>query len=450
VLPAIAIGAWKMRKLPRQIRLLFVLVAMLAATEAWRWLCGAPVATEGNDRTPVADSLQGFVANFGSLALHDPVNTVLIVAGFAASLWTWRNGNHGDTSSRRRWLAGFALISAILPIVVTLALGRFHTVEELRYLQSLQLLGLPLAGLLAEGIERIARTRAPVLIACALVLAIIAAPTWSGASRAALRDYLVDQETCLRDAIAREHLALGAATYWRANELTARFPNGPLIVPLSVDVAPRMRNNVDLGWLSPIDANAPLPPLTFVDEYGYASDALDRSFGPASRRVVCPRSAYRLYEPEDGALAHLYGYADWLPSQLLQRTRVATVPAAAWAAEPKYAAGDAVRAAGTFAQPTLVLATAIDIPKGVVAVDLAYRFRVLGPGAMVQWHIAIVDEAGKPQTDLGSGRLDASAGERRLALPLGARGAAGDVLGISLAVAGDVDLEVSRVRVAVR
>jgi len=61
-----------------------------------------------------------------------------------------------------------------------------------------------------------------------------------------------------------------------------------------------------------------------------------------------------------------------------------------------------------------------------------------------------VDEAGVPTTELGSGVLDPSADLRRFALPLGAREAAGEVLGISLIVQGGVDLEVTRVRVAVR
>ena len=55
----------------------------------------------------------------------------------------------------------------------------------------------------------------------------------------------------------------------------------------------------------------------------------------------------------------------------------------------------------------------------------------------------LLDEAGAPLTELGSGVLDPAADERRFALPLGARGAAGAVLGISLMAQGGVELEVT-------
>ena len=451
-LPAIFVCVWvgRTRRSAWHTRAALLVATILIASECLRWLYGNPFATESNDRTPIGVSFDAIVANMASLATRDPVNTLLIAAGFVATVWALRRPRNGGDVSQRRLLAAFALLSALLPIVVSLALGRYHSFEELRYFQSMQLLVLPLAGLLASSIERIANRRAYVSSAVAAAIAIVLSPLFAGSSRAALRGYLVDQEICLRDAIAREHLTLGAATYWRANEMTARLSDGPVIVPLSTDVAPRMRNIVDLGWLDPLDVDALPTAIDFVDEYGYAPEALDRAFGPASRRVVCPRSAYRIYRREDGALAHLYRHADWLPSQLLQRVGVANVPAAAWAAEDRFVTGDAIRASGTFAQPMPVLATAFDIPKGAIEVELAYRYRALTADASVAWHVAIVDEAGVPTTELGSGVLDPSADLRRFALPLGAREAAGEVLGISLIVQGGVDLEVTRVRVAVR
>jgi len=447
-LPAIA-ACWWMRASRRSTwhaRAALVVAVILVASEIVRWLAGAPLATEGNDRTPIGVSLEMIAANAASLAVRDPLNTLLIVAGFFATVWTLTRTD----VPLRRFLAGFALLSALLPIAATLMLGRYHSFEELRYFQSIQLLALPLAGALASGIERIVARRAYAALWCALAIAVALAPTLAGSSRAALRGYLADQETCLRDAIAREHLGLGAATYWRANEMTARLRDGPVIVPLSGDVAPRMRNIVQLGWLNPLDANAALPTLDFVDEHGYTPEALDRAFGPAARRIVCPRSAYRIYRPEDGALAHLYRHADWLPSQLLQRVGVARVPAAAWAVDDKYIAGDAIRAAGIFVQAAPVLATALDVPRGPLDVEFAYRYRAIGADARVHWHAAIVDEAGSILTELGSGVLDTSPDERRLALPLRARDADGDILGLSLAVEGEVDLQVASVRVAVR
>ena len=61
-----------------------------------------------------------------------------------------------------------------------------------------------------------------------------------------------------------------------------------------------------------------------------------------------------------------------------------------------------------------------------------------------------VDEAGAPIAELGAGELDASAGQRRFALPLAQRPDAGSVLGLALTAQGDVDLRVAHVRVAVR
>ena len=459
ILPAIALCAWLgLRRGSIWHRNVAVLLTiLLVAYEFLRWLFGAEFGTHTNDRMSPMTALTGIVRDFGILLRNDPFSTWLIAAGLAgavvalfaripvASASSWNVPAQG-----MRLLAGFVLLAVLLPLAASLLLGRYHSLEEFRYLQTLGLLTMPLAALVIARVPAVMAARV-YRIACGAVagLAVVLAMTLD-ADRAALANYATDQEACLRDAVQRHGLTFGAATYWHANEMAARFARGPIIAPLNADAGPRMRTVVNLAWLGAFAERADeLPVLGFVDEDGYSPGQLDRVFGKPASRIQCPRSAYRLYRPEDGALAHWYRAADWLPAQLLVMLGRSVVPAAAWAADDTFVSGDSVHASGRFDVAIAVLASVLDVPPGRVGVWFDYRQQRRGADAAVHWEVVALDESGNLLARLGGGVLEPAGALRRIDLALGERPQGSHVLGITIAVQGEVDLRVAAVGISV-
>jgi hypothetical protein len=294
------------------------------------------------------------------------------------------------------------------------------------------------------------RQRLVAAMYAAVALLALLAPVFIDASRSALYANEHDQERCLRDLAAKKELKFGVAEFWHALEMTARFPDAPVVAPLSTDAGPRMSMVTNLGWFGAI-ANQPdaIPTLDFVDEYSYAPTLLDEVFGKPSETAACPRSAYRVYRPADGALAHLYRHFEWMPGQILQRLGKVTLPAAAWAADEVFVEGDAIHAHGSLAPSTPVLITAQDFPAGRMQAWLAYSFTAREAGASVRWDITALDASGNSLVPVGQGSLPASAAVTQIDLPLNARPQNSPGLGISVTATGDVDLRIVAIGIRV-
>ena len=424
-----------------------------------RWILASagadPFGGDQNLRIATTAALTGMLRDFAGMAGREPILSACVVLAVAATVAlclgvaarTYRvSVPHGDDRS------GFALLVLMVvlaPLAASAGLGRHISIEAFRYCQSVVLLGLPLAGLVAGWIARvnvrpIARWSGWGVLAACVLLALTAER-----SRAALYRIESDQATCLREAAQRENLTLGAAGFWHAVELTARFPQGPVLIPLAKDAAPRMLMT-NLGWLGAFARSGePLPTLDFVDEYGYSADALDRTYGAQFERVACPRSVYRIYRPQQGALAQLFRHAAWLPSDLLARVDRAVVPAAAWATDLRFAEGDTLHARGAFAQPATVVSSTLDVPPGRLQLWVDYAFRPSSPLASVRWEVVALDEQGQPRANLGGGQLEQAPTARRTDLPLQERSGDMATIGIAIAVQGDADLLIRAIGVAV-
>ncbi len=452
MLPALALcGVAALRRRTRWHGLAALLLALiLVGCEGLRRFAATPFATDAGDRIGAMTSLAGFARDLRLLFVNDPFNSLMIGAGLctaiALSIGAVRGAGHRAGFGNAWGLLAFFLVpAALVPLAASLALGRYHTVEEWRYLQTFALLPLPLVVLAGARVGERAGRIAAAAVAAAAILTLATL----GSDRRAGLGYAADQEACLRDAARRQGLQFGVATYWHAGAMTARFAHGPVVAPLGGDLGPRMRTIVDLGWLGAFAERASgLPTLQFVDETGYTREQLDRVFGPSATRLDCPRSSYRLYRARDGALAHWFRAADWLPSQLLQRLGRAVVPAAAWAADADFAAGDGVHVQRRFAVATPVLRTALDVPPGRVEVWLDYRYVPRAPGAGVRWEVHALDEAGFPRARLGFGTLERADAAHRVDLPLAPPAVDNRVLGIVIAAEGDVDLQIAAVGLA--
>jgi hypothetical protein len=462
VLPAFALCVgmcrWKRSAWHGQAALL--LAFALIASELVRWLraeAGAdPFGGDRNQRVAMSAALEGMLRDAGALFAREPGMSFCVLLALAATITLCLRSARADSQPNapasvddRRSLAVFVLIAVLAPMAASIVLGRHISIEAFRYCQPLTLLGLLLAGLLASGIAR-SRLRAgerwlrwAVAVECVLLAVMV------DRSRAALDLVERDQEQCLRAAAEREDLHLGAAGFWYAVELTARFPLGPVLIPLGRDAAPRMMMMTNLAWLGAFSRSADeLPALDFVDEYGYTQDALDRTYGAVFERVACPRSAYRIYRPRQGALAQLYRHADWLPAQLLARLRQAVVPAAAWVTDMRFAEGDIAHASGTFAEPATIVASALEVPAGRLQVWIDYAWRPSAPSASVHWEIVELDGQGNPRASLGEGQLLATAASQRFDLPVREREGNTAAIGLAVAVQGEVDLRIRAIGVA--
>lgn len=419
---------------------------VMVASEAVRWLTAQAFGTDPGDRIPAATSIAVFVRDLKQLAVGDPFGTLLVIVGLLATLATLRS----TVTPAMRGFAAFILLSIAAPLAAALVLGRYHSLEEWRYVQSIGLLGVPLAGVIATHVGpylAVTVHRA----AWPAIFAFVIATGWiAGVDRRALAGYAADQEACLRDLAQTNHLHRGIATYWHANEMSARFTHGPLVIPASADLGPRMRTIVDLGWLGVwAERASDLPVIDFVDEDGYAIEALDRAFGAPASRAVCPRSTYRIYRAADGVLGRWFRHADWIPSRLLDSLHRVVVPAAAWPADPRFIDGDALHAVGAFASSQPVLATAFDIPAGDLAVWIDYRLALPSGEGRANWQVATLDDQGTVVSVLGSGALAPSAEPVRFDLAIGTSPAKAHVLGIVVTVQGDADIRIGAVGVGV-
>lgn len=459
VLPALALcgglGLWQRSSWHRQAAAM--LAVLLIASELLRRLLAESGADafggDQNQRIAATAALAGMLRDLGTLFAREPVTSSCVLLASAATIALClkparaegRDAVPGPLDGRRQ-LALFALLSALAPVAASVVLGRHISIEAFRYCQSVTLLGLPLAGWIAQALPRPVERWSWGLVAAQVLLVAGLADH----SRAALASVEREQEQCLRAATERENLHLGAAGFWHAVELTARFPQGTVLIPLNSDAGPRMQMMTNLAWLGAFARNGDeLPTLDFVDEHGYAGDVLDRTYGAEFERVSCPRSAYRLYRPQHGALSQLYRHASWLPTQLLAQVGRAVVPAAAWAADPRFADGDAAHASGAFEQATTVVANALEVPAGRPQLWIDYAFRPDTPLASATWEAVALDQQGNPRATLGGGLLPAAATPQRIDLSLQAGNGAPSAIGLAVAVKGGADLRVRAIGIAV-
>jgi hypothetical protein len=440
---------------------LLILLALLVGAEALRWLFpsdtmrwvaalsgseqGFQVGGDPNMRIPPADSLARMLTGFGELIRADVATSIIELACVVATLWVlaaaFRVRDRTAGTSNQAILVAFIGATALAPMLASIFLGRHIAIHAFRYEQTIALLPLPLAMLVASAFWQ--RQRLVVAMYAAVALLALLAPVFIDASRSALYANEREQERCLHDLAAKKQLKFGVAEFWHALEMTARFPDAPVIAPLSTDAGPRMSMVTNMGWFGAI-ANRPdaIPTLDFVDEYSYTPALLDEVFGKPSETVACPRSAYRVYLPADGALAHLYRHFEWMPGQILQRLGRIAMPAAAWAADEVFVEGDAIHVNGSLAPSTPVLITAQDFPAGRIQAWLAYSFTAREAGASVRWDITALDANGNALVPVGQGSLPASSAVTQIDLPLAARPQNSPGLGISVTVSGGVDLRI--------
>jgi hypothetical protein len=470
ILPAIAYCAWRYVGSTTRWhgQALLILIVLLIGAEALRWLFpsdtmrwvaalsgrtqGFQVGGDPNMRIPPADSFARMLAGFGELIRADVVTSMIELACVVATLWVlataFRARDRSGATSNRAILAAFVGAAALTPMLASIFLGRHIAIHAFRYEQTIVLLLLPLAMLIAAAFwQRQWLVRA--MYAAVALLALLA-PVFIDASRSALYANEHDQEQCLRDIAANKELKFGVAEFWHALEMTARFPDAPVVAPLSIDAGPRMSMVTNMGWFGAIaNRSDAIPTLDFVDEYSYTPALLDEVFGRPSETVACPRSAYRVYRPADGALAHLYRHFEWMPGQILQRLGQVALPAAAWAADEVFVEGDAIRANGSLAPSTPVLITAQDFPAGRTQAWLAYSFAAREAGSSVRWDVTALDANGNALASVGQGSLPASNKVTQIDLPLNARPDNAPGLGISVTASGDVDLRIVAIGIRV-
>jgi hypothetical protein len=465
MLPAIGYCGWRCVTTKRrwQAHALVILLALLIGAEALRWLLpsdtmrwvtalsgneqGFQVGGDPNMRIPAAESLARMLSGFGELIRADLATSVIelaaVVATFQvlASAFRARARVPDPPAHNRAILVAFIAAAALAPMLASVLLGRHIAIHAFRYCQTIVLLLLPLSLLVAAAFRR--RRRVVWAMYATVALVALLTPFFIDASRATLHANEHDQEQCLRDLAAHKNLKFGVAEFWHALEMTARFPAGPVVAPLSTDAGPRMSMVTNMGWFGAIaNQSDSIPTLDFVDEYSYAPALLDEVFGKAGETAACPRSAYRVYRPADGALAHLYRHFEWMPGQILQRLGKVALPAAAWVADEAFVDGDAIRASGTLAASTPLLITAQDFPPGRMQIWLAYSFAAREVGASAQWDVTALDANGNAIASVGQGSLSTTDQVKQINLPLNARPENSPGLGISVTASGGVDVRI--------
>ena len=280
---------------------LLILIALLTGAEALRWLFpsdtmrwvaalsgseqGFQVGGDPNMRIPAADSLARMLAGFGELIRADVVTSIIELACVVATLGVLaaamrRRDRSRDTSSQAA-LAAFIGAAALAPMLASVLLGRHIAIHAFRYEQTIVLLLLPLSMIVATAFWQ--RQRLVSAQYAAVALLALLAPVFIDTSRSALYANEHDQEECLRDLATKKELRFGVAEFWHALEMTARFPDAPVVAPLSTDAGPRMSMVTNMGWFGAM-ANRPdaIPTLDFVDEYSYTPAVLDEVFGKQS------------------------------------------------------------------------------------------------------------------------------------------------------------------------
>jgi hypothetical protein len=465
IVPAIAYCAyrWFAAKTRWHVWAFLTLLALLIGAEALRWLFpsdtmrwvaalagaeqGFQVGGDPTMRVSAGESLARMMSGFAGIFRADPLTSIIELAAVLASAWIIvaafrvRDRTEGAAVRNRALLAALIVASIAAPLLASIVLGRHIAVHAFRYCQTIVLLLVPLSMLVAAAFRR--RPAFAWTAYGAVAIAALLLPVLIDASRSALRANERDQEQCLRSLAANRNLKFGVAEFWHALEMTARFPTAPVVAPLSTDAGPRMSMVTNMGWFGAL-AERPedIPTLDFVDEYSYPPELLDAAFGKPAERAACPRSNYRIYRPQDGALAHLYRYFEWMPGQILQRLGAVALPAAAWAADDAFVDGDAIHASGPLAPSTPLLITAQDFPPGALRIWLAYSLVARAPGAAARWDVSALDASGNAAASVGKGVLDAAADVARIDLPLQARPDELPGLGISVTASGDVDLRI--------
>ena len=451
LLPLLGLAALPILDRRVRIRSAAVALAVLAGSEAWRWLAGTSGldARAGLTNTPAASAAQ-MAKDFAVLLSSSVYGTAIVFAGLLALVLAlvrvaraWRQGD-AETVARAA-AAVFIAGSVLLPLIASIAFGRHTGLDSFRYNQTITLLLLPLAWLSADALARPARARVAWTAAAAVALTMAVAASRLDISERVLRSEWRDQAACIDRAHAQHGLHTGLSRYWHANALTAVLASGAPIYSLSagLESAPINKN---LDWIGArARSAAAMPVIDFIDEYQFDVARLDEVFGVPQARIACPLSTIRVYHADAGVLGALYRQNGWLPQDTLQRHGRMALPAALWAQPPARVHGDGLRVEDRFARPATVLLGAVESRRAITRAWVAYR--LAGAGNAL-WEAVALDAQGGAREVLAHGVLPSSAEHvhHEFALPRPSVAAHG--VGISIAVRGAVELEVRALGVA--
>jgi hypothetical protein len=437
--------------LDRRVRARTALIALgvLAGSEAWRWFAGksdvvsryGPVKSAPESAAQMASD---FATLFGSHALASAIMVAALCALGAALVRAWRVHRSGadpdSTDTARAAAAVFIAGAVMLPLAASVALGRHTGLDSFRYAQTLLLPLLPLAWWLADALARRAGVRAAWAAYALLALVTALAAVRLDTSERALRAEWRGQADCIDRVHAEHGLHHGLSRYWHANALTAMLASGAPVFSVSADlVSVPINKNIDWIGARARDAAA-MPVIDFIDEYQFDTALLDRAFGVPRARVQCPLSTVRVYAPDDGVLGALYRANDWLPQDTLQRYGDAALPGSLWAQPPARIQGDAMRVDGTFARPQPVLIGAVESRHAVTR--LWFDYRLSGAPADARWEVVALDAQGRTLDVLATGVLPHADSHTHHEIDIPRPKATPHGIGVSLAVRGDVALEV--------
>ncbi len=451
LLPLLGLAALPILDRRVRIRSAAVALAVLAGSEAWRWLAGTSGldAHAGPTNTPAASAAQ-MAKDFAVLLSSSVYGSAIVFAGLLALVLAlvrvaraWRQGD-AETVARAA-AAVFIAGSVLLPLIASIAFGRHTGLDSFRYNQTITLLLLPLAWLSADALARPARARVAWTAAAAVALTMAVAASRLDISERVLRSEWRDQAACIDRAHAQHGLHTGLSRYWHANALTAVLASGAPIYSLSagLESAPINKN---LDWIGArARSAAAMPVIDFIDEYQFDVARLDEVFGVPQARIACPLSTIRVYHADAGVLGALYRQNGWLPQDTLQRHGRMALPAALWAQPPARVHGDGLRVEDRFARPATVLLGAVESRRAITRAWVAYR--LAGAGNAL-WEAVALDAQGGAREVLAHGVLPSSAEHvhHEFALPRPSVAAHG--VGISIAVRGAVELEVRALGVA--
>lgn len=436
--------------LDRSVRARSGLVALgvLAGSEAWRWLGGNADVTSryGPVNTPAGSATQ-MAKDLATLLTSNAWATAIMLVGLAALLvalaraWPRRSRGQGDaTATARAATAVFLAGSVALPLAASIALGRHTALDSFRYCQTMMFALLPLAWLLADAVVRFGHARAAWAVAGTLAASTAFAAFHFDTSERALRSEWRGQADCIDRAHAQYGLHNGLSRYWHANSLTAMLASGAPIYSISGQLE-SIPINKNLDWIGARARNAAaMPVIDFIDEYQFDTARLDQAFGVPLARIPCPLSTIRVYDAAAGVLGSLYRENDWLPQDTLQRHGRMALPAALWAQPPAQVQGDGLRVDGAFPRQVPVVLGAVESSRPVTRLWLDYRLARVG-GSSAYWEAAALDAQGRSREVLASGELPAANAYTHHELMLPSPKSAAHGIGVSVAVRGQVDLE---------
>lgn len=448
LLPLLGLAALPI--LDRRVRARTGLVALgvLVGSEGWRWLSGNADVTSryGPVNTPAGSAAQ-IGKDLVTLLASNAWGSAIMLAGLVALVvalvraWLRRGRPPGDLADTARSAAAVFIAGAlVLPMAASIALGRHTALDSFRYCQTIALLLLPLAWPLADAAARLGRWRAEWAAAGAIAASTVFAAFHFDTSERALRTEWRGQAECIDRAHAQYGLHSGLSRYWHANSLTAMLASGAPIYSISGQLE-SIPINKNLDWIGARARNAAaMPVIDFIDEHHFDTARLDHAFGVPRARIQCPLSTIRIYDAAAGVLGSLYRQNDWLPQDTLQRHGRMALPAALWAQPPAQVQGDGLRVEGAFPRQVPVVLGAVESSRPVKRLWLDYRLALVG-GSSARWEAAALDAQGRSLEVLASGELPAADAYTHHELMLHGPKSATHGIGVSVAVRGQVDLQ---------